>query len=76
MKFINSETNSVTRDIVSVYCVNINVIAKQTEKKALHQILFEIYSGQWQSQQKFHSLINIFGRKCECFSHSLEPCVM
>lgn len=38
MKFINSETNSVTRDIVSVYCVNINVIAKQTGKR--HYIRF------------------------------------
>ncbi len=23
---------------------------------------------------ELHSQINIFGRKCDCFSHSLEPC--
>ncbi len=32
-----------------------------------------IYSCQWRPQQKLNSQINIFGRKCDRFSRSLEP---
>ncbi len=31
-------------------------------------------NSQWRPQQKLNWQIIIFGRKCDCFSRSLEPC--